>query len=217
MPLTSQAPSGEIQHNTDAHRNLHFYAKAETVPLMSQGIWQVCQGLVQLSTLYPTGEEGLLGWVGPSMCFGLWLTSLQTYRATAVSDVCVMWYSMVEIEASPQLARELLPQMGRRLRQMEAILAIAGQRRVEDRLYQLLLLLKQEFGQPVVEGTRLNIRLTHQDIANAICTTRVTVTRMLGKLQQQGLVSRDADRHLILNKDAFAIASDLFGCKPQAV
>ncbi|NJK70414.1 MAG: Crp/Fnr family transcriptional regulator [Microcoleus sp. CSU_2_2] len=217
MLPTSKALLVEIQHNTGATRNLHFYAKGETIPLMSQGIWRVCQGLVQLSTLYPTGEEGLLGWVGPSMCFGLWLTNLQTYRATATSDVYLMWYSMVEIEASPQFAHELLPQMARRLRQMEAILAIAGQRRVEDRLYQLLLLLKQDFGQSVVEGTRLTIRLTHQDIANAICTTRVTVTRMLGKLQQQGLVSRDGDRHLILNKDAFAIASDLFGCNPQAV
>ncbi|MEG4090502.1 hypothetical protein [Microcoleus sp. Pol12B4] len=45
----------------------------------------------------------------------------------------------------------------------------------------------------------------------------VTVTRMLGKLQQQGLISRDGDRHLILNKDAFAPSSDLFGCNPQAV
>ncbi|MEG4108398.1 Crp/Fnr family transcriptional regulator [Microcoleus sp. S13_C5] len=217
MPPTSKALLAEIQHNTGASRNLHFYAKGETIPMMSQGLWRVCQGLAQLSTLYPTGEEGLLGWVGPSMCFGLWLTSLQTYRATATSDIYLMWYSMVEIEASPQLAHELLPQMVRRLRQMEAILAIAGQRRVDDRLYQLLLLLQQEFGQPVVEGTRLNIRLTHQDIANAICTTRVTVTRMLGKLQQQGLISRDGDRHLILNKGVFASTSDLFGCNPQAV
>ncbi|TAG73130.1 MAG: Crp/Fnr family transcriptional regulator [Oscillatoriales cyanobacterium] len=203
MPPTSKALLAEVQHNTGATRNLHFYAKGETIPLMSQGLWRVCQGLAQLSTLYPTGEEGLLGWVGPSMCFGLWLTSLQTYRATATSDVYLMWYSMVEIEASPQLAHELLPQMVRRLRQMESILAIAGQRRVEDRLYQLLLLLQQDFGQPVVDNT--------------ICTTRVTVTRMLGKLQQQGLISRDGDRHLILNKGVFASTSDLFGCNPQAV
>ena len=217
MPLTSKPLLAENQHSTGANRNLHFYAKGETIPLISQGLWQVCQGLVQLSTLYPSGEEGLLGWAGPSMCFGLWLTSLQTYRATATSDVYLMWYSMVEIEASPQLAHELLPQMVRRLRQMESILAIAGQRRVEDRLYQLLILLQQDFGQPVVEGTRLSIRLTHQDIANAICTTRVTITRMLGKLQQQGLISRDRERHLILNKGVFASTSDLFGCNPQAV
>lgn len=217
MPPTSKAVLEGNQHTTDLDRNLHFYPKGEEIPLVSQGIWQVCQGLVQLSTLYPTGEEGLLGWVGPSMCFGLWLTCLQTYRATAISDAYLIWYSMVEIEASPQLCHALLPQMGRRLRQMEAILAISGQRRVEDRLYQLLLLLKQEFGQPVTGGSRLSIRLTHQDIANVICTTRVTVTRMLGKLQQNGCVSRDRDRHLILRNDTFAIASDLFGVKSQVV
>ncbi|MDB9515227.1 Crp/Fnr family transcriptional regulator [Kamptonema animale CS-326] len=217
MPPTSKAVLEVNRDNTDLDRTLHFYPKGEEIPLVSQGIWQVCQGLVQLSTLYPTGEEGLLGWVGPSMCFGLWLTSLQTYRATAISDTYSICYSMVEVEASPQLCHALMPQIVRRLRQMEAILAIAGQRRVEDRLYQLLLLLKQEFGQPVAGGSRLNIRLTHHDLANAICTTRVTVTRMLGKLQQNGCISRDSDRHLILANDTFAIASDLFGVKPQAV
>lgn len=217
MPPTSKPVLEVNKDNTDLDRNLHFYPKGEEIPLVSQGIWQVCQGLVQLSTLYPTGEEGLLGWVGPSMCFGLWLTSLQTYRATAISDTYLIWYSMVEVESSPQLCHGLMPQIVRRLRQMEAIVAIAGQRRVEDRLYQLLLLLKQEFGQPVAGGSRLNIRLTHHDLANAICTTRVTVTRMLGKLQQNGCISRDSDRHLILANDTFAIPSDLFGVKPQAV
>ncbi len=210
MPPSSEAIE-EHQHHADLERRLHFYGKGATVPLIPQGIWQVCQGLVQLSTLYPTGDEGLLGWVGPSMCFGLWLTCLQTYQATATSDVYLMWYSLVEIESSPQLTRELLPQLMRRLRQMEAILAIAGQRRVEHRLYQLLLLLKQEFGQPTSEGTRLNVRLTHQDMANAICTTRVTVTRMLGKLKQKGCIDMDGDRHLILKHNGLAIASDLFG------
>jgi CRP-like cAMP-binding protein len=217
MPPISKAILEENLHSTDLNRNFHFYAKGREIPLVSQGIWQVCQGLVQLSTLYTTGEEGLLGWAGPSMCFGLWLTCLQTYQATAISDTYLIRYSLVEIESSPQLCHALLPQMGRRLRQMEAILAIAGQRRVEDRLYQLLLLLKQEFGQPVTGGSRLSIRVTHQDMANAICTTRVTVTRMLGKLQQSGCISRDHDRHLILGNDTFAIASDLFGVKSQAI
>lgn len=204
------------QHNTSAERHLHFYNKGETIPLNSQGIWQICQGLVRLSTLYPVGEEGILGWAGSSMCFSSCFSHLQTYRATAVSDVCLMWYTMIEIEASPTLAQELLPQLGRRFRQTEALLAIAGQRRVEDRLHQLLLLLNQEFGQLVAEGSRLNIRLTHQDIASAICTTRVTVTRLLGKLQQQGWLSRDSDRHIILKNEAFAYSSDLFGFNKTA-
>jgi CRP-like cAMP-binding protein len=217
MSSTAKTILEKNLHTTDLDHNLHFYAKGSEIPLVSQGIWQVCQGLVQLSTLYTTGEEGLLGWAGPSMCFGLWLTCLQTYQATAIADTYLIRYSILEVEASPQLCHALLPQMGRRLRQMEAILAIAGQRRVEDRLYQLLLLLKQEFGQPVAGGSRLSIRITHQDIANAICTTRVTVTRMLGKLQQNGSISRDNDRHLILIDDTFEIGSDLFGVISQVV
>jgi CRP-like cAMP-binding protein len=85
------------------------------------------------------------------------------------------------------------------MRQTEALLAIAGLKRVEDKLHHLLQLLKQEMGEPVAEGTRLGIRLTHQNLANAIGTTRVTVTRLLGEFQRQGLISFDSDRHLIIN------------------
>jgi cAMP-binding proteins - catabolite gene activator and regulatory subunit of cAMP-dependent protein kinases len=63
----------------------------------------------------------------------------------------------------------------------------------------------------VPDGTRLNVRLTHQDIAAAIGTTRVTVTRLLGKLKHQGCLSRDKSHHLILKKGALGDSSDLFG------
>jgi len=186
-------------------RRLHFYAKGETIPTVSQGVWRVGQGIVQLSTFYPSGESGLLGWVGPSMCFSLWLTGLETYQAKAVSDVHLMWYSTTEIENSPHLAKEMLPQLARRMRQIEAMLAIAGYRRVEERLRQLLLLLQQEMGQTVPEGTRLMVRLTHQDIANAINTSRVTVTRLFGKLKQKGVISFDNRRHLIVRHGQLSV------------
>ena len=214
MALTSTAIL-EKQPSVNDQSHLHFYTKGETIPLMSAGIWQICQGLVRLSTIYPSGEEGLLGWVGSSMCFSAGFSNLESYEATAISDVCLMWYSNEEIETSATLARELLPQLGRRFRQTETLLAIAGLRRVEDRLQQLLVLLQQEFGQPIEEGTRLSIRLTHQDIAGAINSTRVTVTRLLGKLQQQGLITRDRDRHFIIAKDAFASSSNLCLSMPQ--
>jgi len=185
-------------HLNREERRLHFYAKGENIPTGSQGVWRVCQGIVQLSTLYPNGEEGLLGWVGSGMCFSLWLTSLETYQAKALSDVYLIWYSIGEIENSPTLAKEILPQLTRRLRQVEGMLAIAGYRRVEERLRQLLLLLQQEIGQNVAEGTRIIVRLTHQDIANAINTSRVTVTRLLGQFKKKGVISFDSQRHLII-------------------
>ena len=189
-------------------RRLHFYEKGETIPTVSQGVWRVSQGIVQLSTLYPNGEEGLLGWVGPSMCFSLWLSSLPSYQAKAVSDVYLMWYSTAEIENSPHLAKEMLPQLTRRLRQVEAMLAIAGYRRVEERLRQLLLLLQEEMGQTVSEGTRIMVRLTHQDIANAINTSRVTVTRLLGKLKEKGFITFDDKRHLIVRHGQLSLCAE---------
>jgi CRP-like cAMP-binding protein len=43
------------------------------------------------------------------------------------------------------------------------------------------------------------VRLTHQMLANAIGTTRVTITRLLGDLQSQGRISFDSDRHLVIH------------------
>ena len=202
MPSTLKAVLETSRLHPSEERRLHYYAKGDAIPTVNQGIWQVCNGTVQLSTLYPNGEEGLLGWVGPSMCFSLWLTGLQTYQAKALSDVYLIWFSIREVEGSADLARQILPQLSRRLRQTEAMLAIAGLRRVEDRLHQLLLLLAQEMGQPEARGTRIGVRLTHQDIAGAINTSRVTVTRMLGKLRSCDAIAIDSKRHMIL-KDGY--------------
>jgi CRP-like cAMP-binding protein len=208
MPQATRAIL-DTQHNELRDgRRLHFYGKGETIPLVSQGVWQVCQGIVQLSTLCQNGEEVWLGWAEPSTFFGQWFSLLQTYQATALCDVQLIWFSLAEINASPRLAQTLLPQMVRRQRQTEALLAISGQRRVEDRLQHLLLLMKREIGESVAEGTRIGVRLTHQNLANAIGTTRVTVTRLLSKLKNEGAISIDRDRHIILKNDSFKNIAD---------
>ncbi|GAC1459958.1 MAG: Crp/Fnr family transcriptional regulator [Chamaesiphon sp.] len=201
MYTTFKATLDIDQYEANEGRRLHLYKKGEVIPLLPQGVWQVYQGLVQLSTLCPNGEQILLGWAGSSTFFGLWLTMLQVYQATALSDVSVRWFSLTEIENSPRLSQALLPQLTKRMRQTEALLAISGQRRVEDRLQRLLLLLKQEIGEAVAEGTCLSVRLTHQNIANAIGTTRVTITRLLKNLQHQGWISFSRERHIILKDD----------------
>jgi CRP-like cAMP-binding protein len=180
-------------------RRLHYYDRGEAIPLVEEGVWQVYRGVSQLSQVSETGEEILLGWAQPGHFFGLWLTYIEAYQAKALSEIYLRWYNLNEIESSPQLTQMMLNQMSRRLRQTEALLAIAGLKRVEDRLLQLLKLLKEEMGQTVDEQrTRLTIRLTHQNIASAIGTTRVTVTRLLGDFQRQGIISIDNDRHIIL-------------------
>ena len=59
-------------------------------------------------------------------------------------------------------------------------------------------LLAKDFGEPCEAGLRLNLRLTHQEIASALSTTRVTATRVLGQLRDEGWLQIDATRHLVV-------------------
>lgn len=211
MQLTIPSSRAILQiepHESTEVRRLHFYAKGQKIPLISQGVWQVSQGLVQLSTLCENGEEVWLGWAEPSTLFGNWFSLLTAYQATALSDVHLVWFSLSEINSSPRLSQAILPQMVRRMRQTEALLAIAGNRRVEERLQQFLLLMKREIGEPVEAGTRIGVRLTHQNLANAIGTTRVTVTRLLNKLKQEGTITFDSDRHIVIRHENFKLLAD---------
>ena len=45
---------------------------------------------------------------------------------------------------------------------------------------------------------RLNLRLTHQEIASALSTTRVTITRVIGLLRDEGWLKIDSERHLVI-------------------
>ncbi|MEH2197517.1 PAS domain S-box protein [Nostoc sp.] len=192
--------SGIVKNDGDFFndRHVHKHSKGETIPLNPLVIWYVSQGLVKLSTYCETGEEVLIGLATAGMVFGSSLTSLNIYQATAFSDVKLVSIYAAEIEASPNLSHTLLPKINQRLRQTESFLVISGRRRVQERLHYLLELLKREVGESVPEGTRLSVRFTHEDIASACCTTRVTITRLMGKLQDEGIISFDLKKHMIL-------------------
>lgn len=184
--------------NLNENRNTYNYCKGETVTLNPNAIWLVNQGWIKLSTICETGEEVVVGFAVEGMVFGSILTALQTYQATALSDVNLSSISLAEINASSTLSQTILPKINQRLRQTESFLAICGRRRVEDRFCHLLQLLAKEIGEPVIEGIRLSVRLTHEDLANTCCTTRVTITRLLGKLHKQGMIYFDSKNHIIV-------------------
>lgn len=187
-------------HNAQIDYPLELYHKGEMIPFEPETIWQVQTGMVKLTTFLVNGQETVIGLAGAAAPFGASLTALPLYEATALVDTHLWRIPIAEFMTSTQLQQRLLPQINQRLKQAELLLAIHGQPRVLDRLYNLLQLLKQEVGQSVPEGTRLSIRLTHEDLAATCCTTRVTITRLISQLQQQGKLSVDTQYHLILKE-----------------
>ncbi|WP_088888928.1 PAS domain-containing protein [Leptolyngbya ohadii] len=197
QPSQKDEPDPTIDSLLD-NRLILSYPRGETISLTRQNLWLVREGLVKLHTLTEDNEEVLLGLLGPMTPFSAGSAFLPVYQATAVTDVQLLQFSAAEVKASPPLARLLLPRLGDRLQQMESLLSIAGQRHVRQRLYLLLKLLKQEVGEPFADGVRLKLRLTHEEIASACCTSRVTITRLLGELQRQQKVAIDSRFHIIL-------------------
>ncbi|MBE9167495.1 PAS domain-containing protein [Pleurocapsales cyanobacterium LEGE 06147] len=191
----------QVNYDLFKNRPLCFYERGEIIPLEPDQIWLISKGAVKLTTLSDRCEDMLIGLVRDGMIFGSSLTALPTYQATVLSDVQLASIQFIEISQSPCLAQALFPLIAQRLRQTESFLSIYGQIRVEDRLNHLLTLLKQEIGEPVKEGIRFCIRLTHQDFASVCCTTRVTITRILGKLQQEGKITFDSCNHLIVKEN----------------
>jgi len=187
-----------LEKNYQEGKQIRLYQKGEEIPLLDQGIWQVYRGFVELGTLHTSGEEVLLGWAKPDSFFGKWLNHLPLYRAISLSEVYLIWYSLKEIETSHNLAQLMLNQVIDRIRQTENLLAIVAMKRIEDRLNHFLSLLGEELGQNTDQGVKIQVRLTHQNIANAINTTRVTATKILGSLQRQGKIKWTEDRYLII-------------------
>ncbi|MGG6269502.1 helix-turn-helix domain-containing protein [Leptolyngbya sp. AN03gr2] len=193
-----QAVAALLQDQLSEFHNVDRYHRGELPPIEPQTLWLVVQGVVKLTTLSQRGEEIMIGLATGGQVFGASLTKLMTYQAAALTDVKLVAIPISELHQSAQLSQTLLPRIMQRLQQTERFLAVHGYLRTCDRFEQLLQLLKSEIGEVTAIGTRLKVKLTHQDLASACCTTRVTVTRLLGHLQQEGKVDFDAQNHLIV-------------------
>lgn len=80
----------------------------------------------------------------------------------------------------------------------EELLRIIHQSSIANRLLHLLLWLADQFGKPMVSGILLELRLTHQDLADTIGSTRVSVTRLLSQMERDGKIKRFSRTQLIL-------------------
>ena len=196
--LLSQKLNSSLNLRKKEELLLQQYDKGDEICGSRSEIWQIYRGVVQLSKIQQNGDEIILGWVSANGVFGNNLDSSQMYRAIALSDVYVKRYSSQDVFRQPLLAKQFLSQFSDRLIKSQKLLSIISIRRVEDRLKQLLLMLKQEIGQAKDDGVRLQVRFTHQHLAEVIHTTRVTVTRVLGDFQTQGSIYFDDARHIVI-------------------
>jgi CRP-like cAMP-binding protein len=163
----------------------------------------IYRGVARAQILQDGGEDSILGLVGPMMPLSSSFTLLNAYEVYALTHVDLIRLRRSEIQKSDVLMRELNLMLIQRLRHAEAWLALQGKRQISDRLIGFLSFLAQEYGHSTAQGIRLEIPLSHQQIADAIGTTRVTITKSLGLLRKASLIKVGLNRHLHIMGELF--------------
>jgi CRP-like cAMP-binding protein len=177
-------------------RPLWSYHPGKRIPLLEDDVCIIYRGFVRTQTLQHGGDESILGLVGPMMPVSPKFTLLNPYEVYALTPVDLLRITWSEMQRSDDLMRELNRTLIQRLRHTEVLLAVRSKRQTSERLIGFLSFLAQEYGKPTPQGIRLEVQLTHQQIADSISTTRVTITRLLGALRKASLIKIGPDRHL---------------------
>jgi len=170
-----------------------LFVRRSPLTLPRDRVWKIESGVVR--TMAWLDDESLvtLGLWGPGDWVGAPLSTVPHHHAECLTDVKVR---LVPIESWTPAPLDLL----RRSQRIEELLAIRSYRRVEMMLIKLLNWLGQHFGRTTKDGRAIELRLTHQDFADLLGTTRVTITRAFGQLERQGAIERSLHR-IVLCED----------------
>ncbi len=164
----------------------------------AERVYFLLKGAVKLSRVYEAGEEITVALLRENTVFGV--LSLLTgnksdrfYHSVAFTPVELLSVSIEQMEKSlkeePELAMVMLRGLSSRILQTEMMIETLAHRDMESRLVSFLLILCRDFGIPSPDGVTVDLKLSHQAIAEAIGSTRVTVTRLLGDLRDREMIS----------------------------
>lgn len=161
----------------------------------SESVLLLTSGRIKIYHLTSDGKQALLAIIDPGEMFGelamLDAGQREEFAETMEASTVVLIPGEVVqelMEESPQLALGVTKMMGLRRRRVERRLKSLLFRSNRERLVHLLLELVEKYGQSTTEGIRIGIKLSHQDLASIIGSTRETVTVVLGELQTEGSV-----------------------------
>lgn len=108
------------------------------------------------------------------------------------------------IERYPTIGVNIIRHLSRRLQAAERELEAMAYQRVDQRLARKLLDLAQRFGVTTARGTLIQARLTQQELAEMVGTTRETLAHTLSDFRRRGLL--DTSRHQVTIRDAERLA-----------
>ena len=169
------------------------FSLRSSLPVKQSSVWKIESGAVRTLTWLEDGTTITTGIWGPGDIVGKVLSTVDPYQIECLTIV----------DAIPVVVdKENIPVewLFTHLQHTETLIMIRSYRRVDTMLVKLLGWLGKRFGRSVESGNLIDLRLTHQDLAELVGTTRVTITRILGQFEEQGLIERLSLHRIVLKE-----------------
>jgi CRP-like cAMP-binding protein len=179
---------------TSTHNTQQHFIRRSLLPSKKNTLWQIKSGFVMSYTYLEDGTTVALGLWGPGDTVGEMLSTMKPYQIECLTNVEATILPVNDLHQFTDTLRY-------HIQQAEELMVIRSHRKVETMLIRLLAWLSKKFGSEVEEGRLIDMRLTHEDLAALINSTRVTITRVLGQLEQEGLIDRLSLHRIMVKQD----------------
>lgn len=177
---------------TQVQLKRRIFARRALLPLGRDYLWQISTGVVRTLTVSEDGTPITLGLWGPGDIVGRALSKADPYQIECLTPVEA---TILPAEYWVQVTEAMI----QHIQQFQEFLQILHCRSVDASLVQLLAWLARRFGREIEQGQLIDLRLTHQEIAEIIGATRVTVTRLLNDFEKRGIIQRLSHRFILTN------------------
>ncbi len=205
-PLPSEAFQQLVNHvdMREVRRRHVLYIPGDP----GQSVFFLNGGRVKVSKVTRDGRELTLAYRVPGEIFGelcLGEGKPREEMAEAMENALVTEVERPAFEALvdryPRLAWELMKVSNARRGDVENKVARLIFRDVNSKLADLLIQLGKEYGVEDARGTLVAIKITHQEMANLIGSTRETVSLTLSQFKKQGLITMDGRKVIVTDFD----------------
>lgn len=172
-----------------------------------RNLYVVVEGQVKLLKQTEDGREMIVEMAYPGEIFGeeaIFDGQPYPMTAQALDDVEVLSVSRSDFFAflrdNPDLALEIITELGTRLRNAQNTIRALAMERVEWRIARILLMLARKAGVAERDGVSIDLPLTRQDIADMAATTVETTIRVLSNFRKLGLVETEKGKIVIRDR-----------------
>lgn len=204
LPLETMSNLAETVEMKEIRRRQVIYLPGDP----GSAVFLVNGGRVKVSKVTRDGKELTLAYRGPGEIFGetcLIDGGPREEMAEAMENALVTEIQRPEFErllqTQPMLGYRMTKVLAQRRREVESKIENLVFKDVNSKLAELLLRLASEYGVDDSRGTLVALKITHQEMANLIGSTRETVSLTLAQFKRKGLIQTEGRKVIIADRE----------------